>query len=240
MAALPILTVILLAASLFVSAAGMIGAGGYVLIPLVSLAMLYTIISLFISWFRYMFRVETSPRWYRPDFARHWRVVRATLKQLGFAGLPALLAFVIGAASGVAGGGENEDPDSVKILLIMALPVAWMLFAYTRLCLYLPAIALDEPVTLRKAFEETKGVFWRLFSLGFMVFLLSMLADGLDKVILSFGETLPVFLASLIAYALSTWLSLGVSLASSAEVYRAWLVSKNGNEAKPDEAATSA
>jgi hypothetical protein len=240
MAALPILSVVLLGLSYFVAETGMIGAGGGLLVALVVLGLVYTSLSLYISWFRYMFRLEASPAWYRLDFVRHLRVFWAALKQLGFAGLPALVAFVVGAASGVAGGSENEDPDSLIILLIMALPVAWLVFAYTRLGLYLPAIALDEPVTLRKAFGETKGVFWRLFGLALMVSLLSLLSNVIDAGMSGFGASLPVLLIGLVIYALCLWLSLGVSLASSAEVYRAWLASKNGNEAKPDVAATSA
>lgn len=240
MAALPILSVVLLGLSYFAAETGMIGAGGFLLVALSALAMVYTSVSLYISWFRYMFRLEASPSWYRLDFARHWRVVWAAVKQIGFSGLPALLAFVIGAASGVAGGGENEDPDALMILLIMALPTAWLVFAYTRLALYLPAVALDEPVTLRKAFGETKGVFWRLFLLAFLVNLLNLLSDVVDKAMSGFGESLPVLVIGLVVYALCLWLSLGVSLASSAEVYRAWLISKMGSEVSPKASAIEA
>jgi hypothetical protein len=239
MAALPILSVVSLGLSYFAAETGMIGAGGFLLVALAALAMVYSSVSLYISWFRYMFRLEASPSWYRLDFARHWRVVWAAVKQLRFSGLPALLAFLIGAASGAAGGGENEDPDALMILLIMALPTAWLVFAYTRLGLYLPTIALGEPVTLRQAFGETKGVFWRLFLLAFMVSLLNILSDVVDKAMSGFGESLPVLLIGLVLYALCLWVSPGVSLASSAEVYRAWLVSKMGNEALPKAASAS-
>lgn len=240
MAALPLVSVILWGASLFVSAAGLIGAGGYVLITLASLVMIYTSISLYISWFRYMFRLEASPSWYRLDFALHGRVIWAALKQLGFSMLPLILACLMGIISGAFGDVENGNPDIANILLFTALPLVWFAFAYTRLCLYMPAIALGEPVTLRAAFGETKGVFWRLFWLAFLVSLLNLLSDVAEKVMSAFGESLPALAIGFVLYALCLWLSMGVSLASSAEVYRAWLASKMGNEAKPDAAPTSA
>jgi hypothetical protein len=237
---LPIVSVILWGAALFISMASLIGAGGYVLIALMSLVMIYTSISLYISWFRYMFRLEASPSWYRLDFALHGQVVWAAIKQLGFAMLPTFVVCLIGIISGAFGDVENGNPNIPNMLLFTALPIAWLVFAYTRLGLYLPAIALGERVTLRQAFGETKGVFWRLFWLAFLVSLLNMLSDVVEKVMSAFGDTLPVLLVGAVLYALCLWLSLGVSLASSAEVYRAWLVSKNGNEAKPDVAPTSA
>lgn len=198
----------------------------FALFVLLVLIVLYASLSIYLSWYRYMFRLEEKPRWFRLDFVRHVRLFWAMLKVLIFAGLPVLAVFVAGAMGGLFDL-ENQSPENLgKVLFLLALPMAWFAFAQTRLGLYLPAVALDEPVKLRTAFGETKGNFWRLFAFAILVALLNALNQILDWILpLDSGST-AILAANLVGTVLILWLTFGVSLTSSAELYRSWLISK--------------
>jgi hypothetical protein len=196
------------------------------ILVLVALPVLYTSLSIYLSWYRYMFRLEEKPQWFRLDFMRHVRLFWAILKALIFAGLPVLAVFVAGAVGGLFDSENGPSENLAKMTLWLALPIAWFAFAMTRLGLYLPAVALDEPVKLRTAFGETRGNFWRLFALAFLVALLNVLNQILDWMLPVTSESIAVLAANLVGTLLILWLSFGVSLTSSAELYRAWLVAK--------------
>lgn len=193
---------------------------------MVALPILYASLSIYLSWFRYMFRLEEKPRWFRLDFMRHVRLLWAIVKTLAFCALPLFGAFLGVAVSGLFEPENMTAGRFVTVVLLLALPLAWFAFSITRLGLYLPAVTLDEPVKLRNAFSETKGNFWRMFALAVLIGLLHLLGPILDWALpLDSGST-TVIVANLVGTFLIIWLTFGVNLTSSAELYRAWLVSK--------------
>jgi hypothetical protein len=171
-----------------------------------------------IAWYRHVFDDADAYPWSHWSLGNIFRTIWAAIKSLTICLLPLLLGVFIWAFA--------YGSPSKLIFLLASLcgigGIVWFIYASVRLVLYLPAIALGEPVSLREAFAKTKPhvgrIFWVLFA-GMVVMMLANFALLIvPALILAQGGAALVVLTLWANIAM--WPITGFWLAVNTQIYR--------------------
>jgi hypothetical protein len=115
------------------------------------------------NWHRYVFFEGKKPWTYKPlDFSNYtfkfiWKSILVVLVFM----LPAVIAgFVFGYVSGSLGL-AYKIPGFIPVFILLYL--ALIIIYFVRVSVILPATAVEQDNTFKKAFQITKNNFWRMF-----------------------------------------------------------------------------
>jgi hypothetical protein len=187
----------------------------------------YQIISFCISWYRYRANLETRVQWIRTDVRRHFKMLWIMFAMMFFVGGPLFLAFMLHLLTSSLSHILIFDIVHDMTLPLAILPaIGWLIIASARLCLVLPAAALDEPMTLLQSFRETNGNGLRVIALYFLLQLIGIPSRVIDATLSDFDISLSATLMLAALNMVILWVTIAISVIAASEVYRTWLVSK--------------